>query len=326
MVILLLAAWTGAARLGSYMGVTVRPVIVIGWGLVACIGLGMYSIQRYDPLVALLIVIMCLAAAGRRPIVLGVAAGTAIAVKLVPVVVAALCALYLVRRGRMRELAVAAAATTLTLLAVAIPVAYAAGGSIDRMLSYHVDRPLEIETTAAAILGLWHAVDPSAVSYIFSFGSSNVTGRFVDAMSWGTNIATVLAVLVVFGLAWRALEAADLDADQVRVLAGSTVLSLAFLIAFGKVSSPQYFTWLVPLGALLSLVDGRGSTMALFLVAMAAPQLVLSFATRGLVRLEPWAFACVLARNGLLLAWAWRVRQWTTRAYIGMRSTTAATR
>jgi hypothetical protein len=326
MVILLLAAWIGAARLGSYAGVAVHPGIVAGWGLVACIGLGMYSIQRYDPLVALLLVVMCLATAARRPIVLGVAAGVAIAVKLIPLVAAGLCGLYLIRRGRMRELAMAAAAAALTLLAVAVPVVYAAGGSIDRMVSYHVDRPLEIETTAAAVLGLWRMVNPSAASYIFSFGSSNVTGRYVEAASWGANIATILAVLVVFRLAWQSLQATDVDAAHVRVLVGSTVLALASLIAFGKVSSPQYFTWVIPLGVLLTLLDGRGSTMALFLVAMTAPQLVLSFATKGLVRLEPWAFACVLARNGLLLAWAWRLRQRTWRSYIGMPSTTAAIR
>jgi hypothetical protein len=176
-------------------------------------------------------------------------------------------------------------------------------------LWYHLDRPLEIESTAAAVLGLWHAVDPSAVSYTFSFGSSNVTGRLVEVASWGANIATVAAIVFVFALAWRELRRSEDPDVQARVLVGSTLLVLATIIAFGKVSSPQYFTWLIPLGALMALVDGRGSTMAWFLVAMAAPQLLLSFATRGLVGLAPWAFAAVLARNGLLLGWTWRLRQ-----------------
>jgi Na+-translocating ferredoxin:NAD+ oxidoreductase RnfD subunit len=326
MLFLLCGAWLCAARLARYMDAAVPLLFVAGWGTLACIGLGMYSIQRYDPLVALLVGAMCLAAVARRPVILGLAAGAAIVVKLVPAVVAGLCGLYLLRRRRRRELAIACAVMAATLLAVAAPVVYLAGGSIDRMVSYHVDRPLEIETTAGALLGLWHAVDPSAVSYVFSFGSSNVTGRFVDAASWATNAATALSVLAVFALAWRELQATDREAAQARVLAGAAVLALAAVIAFGKVSSPQYFTWVIPLGALLTLVDGRASTMALFLLAMAGPQLVLSFATTGLVRLAPWAFAAVLLRNGLLLAWAWRLRQRAWRAYIGMPSTTAAIR
>src|SRR5579872_3624241 len=47
MVLLLLGAWICAGRLAPYMGVKVPTMFIVGWGAIACIGLGMYSIQRY---------------------------------------------------------------------------------------------------------------------------------------------------------------------------------------------------------------------------------------------------------------------------------------
>jgi hypothetical protein len=105
------------------------------------------------------------------------------------------------------------------------------------------------------------------------------------------------------------MQTATAPAGQARALAGAALLSLVALIAFGKVSSPQYFTWLIPLGALMTLADGRGSTMVLFLGSMALAQIVFPTEMHAVIRFAPWACALVVARNAALLGWAVRLRQ-----------------
>jgi hypothetical protein len=314
MIACLVLAWCCCASLSRDMGARVAVRWLVAWGLLACVALGLMSVQRYDALVALLVAVMCLAAVRSRPVVLGAAAGAAVAVKLVPGAAAVLCASYLWRQQRFRDVAVAAAVGAATVLAIAGPVAYAAGSTIDRVMWYHIDRPLEIETTAAALIGLWHSLDPSSSAYTFSFGSHNLTGPIVGAGVWASNIAAATALGVVYAIAWRDLRAADARARQARILGGSIVLALASLITLGKVSSPQYYTWLVPLGTLMTLLDGRRSSMLCFLAAMALPQAILGFALPALVGFAPWAYALVLLRNGLLLVWAVRVRTGSGRA------------
>ena len=296
-------------RLARHLGTPARTWHVLAWSVLAAAALGIISVQRYDAAVAFLLCVMCLATLTRKPILLGIATGAIIAVKLVPAVVAVLCAMYLVRQRRFREVATAAAVTVATVLIITLPVAYAAGATIDRVMWYHVDRPLEIESTAAALLGLWHALDPSAVAFTFSFGSDNVTGPLVPAALWASNVATGTALILVYIIGWRELHATSEPAVQARVLAGATLLSLTVLIAFGKVSSPQYFTWLIPLGALMTLIDGRGSTMVWFIGAMGLAQLVFPTEMHAVILFAPWACALVLARNAALLGWALRLRQ-----------------
>jgi hypothetical protein len=311
--LMMVGFFVGAAlccsRLSPFLHAKAGTWTVFAWCVVAAALLGVISVQRYDAAVAFLVCAMCLATLSRKPIALGIASGLVVAVKLVPGVVAVLCAMYLVRQRRLRDVAVAAATGVVTLLLVALPVAYAAGSTIDRVMWYHVDRPLEIESTAAGLLALWHAVDPTAVSFVFSFGSNNVAGPLVEAGLWASNIATALALAVVYLVAWRDLKRATPGAAEARVLAGASILALVVLIAFGKVSSPQYFTWLIPLGALMTLVDGRAATLAWFLGSMLLAQLVFPTLMNAVVRFAPWASALVLARNGALLVWALRLRQ-----------------
>jgi Glycosyltransferase family 87 len=309
MAALFVAATMCCGRLAPYLGTNARTLSVLRWSVLAAVALGIISVQRYDAAVALLVCVICLATVRRQPIMLGVAAGAVIAVKIVPGVVALLSEMYLVRQRRLGDLATAAAAAVVTVAVIALPVAYAAGSTMDRVMWYHFDRPLEIESTAAGLLGLWHAIDPSAVSFIFSFGSNNVAGPLVAAGAWASNVATALALALVYVLAWRDLQRAASAVVQARVLAGATLLALVVLIAFGKVSSPQYFTWVVPLGALMTLVDGRGGTMAWFLGSMVLAQIVFPTEMHAVIQFAPWACALVVGRNAAILGWALRLRQ-----------------
>jgi hypothetical protein len=126
---------------------------------------------------------------------------------------------------------------------------------------------------------------------------------------WVSNFATGIGLLLVYVVTWRELQRATEATAQARVLAGASLLALVVLIAFGKVSSPQYFTWLIPLGTLMTLVDGRALTMAWFIGSMALAQIVFPTEMHAVIRFAPWACALVVGRNLALLGWALRLRQ-----------------
>src|SRR5262249_16907845 len=87
------------------------------------------------------------------------------------------------------------------------------------------------------------------------------------------------------------------------VPAEGVIATLVVLMATGKVFSPQYLIWLLPLGLLVSIERG-GSLPFLFIVVMALTQLIFPFSYGSLHALRPWACALVLLRTGLLLYWA----------------------
>jgi hypothetical protein len=76
-------------------------------------------------------------------------------------------------------------------------------------------------------------------------------------------------------------------------------ITLAF-VAFGKVLSPQYLCWLLPLAAVAA---GRGAILGPALVAAAALTTQLWFPSRyfDVVYQHPWALWAVGVRNALLL-------------------------
>jgi hypothetical protein len=78
-------------------------------------------------------------------------------------------------------------------------------------------------------------------------------------------------------------------------------------MVLGKVFSPQYLTWLLPLGVLASLADERARARRELLAAMLGTQMIWPFCyCIGLASsLNPIFGALVLARNSLVFAWAW---------------------
>jgi len=93
-----------------------------------------------------------------------------------------------------------------------------------------------------------------------------------------------------------------------EVLVRAACATLAASMALGKVFSAQYLTWLLPAGALVSLLDaGRRRRVSLWLLggAMLLTQLD-QHVFYGMLGSGPHPLMGVLflVRNGLLLAWA----------------------
>jgi len=113
-------------------------------------------------------------------------------------------------------------------------------------------RPLQIESLGAALFTTFGS--PSVVD---SHGSQNVAGHGVVAAAFTlAQIAVLLALWIAFARG---------PASRERFLRYAAASVCAF-IAFGKVLSPQFLLWLVPL---VPLVRGRRGVVATLLLALA---------------------------------------------------------
>jgi len=305
MAALLVASLCCCVRIAPHLGASLSTSELIVWGSIAALALGRVAVQRADAAVALLLCLMCWATLTRRPVVLGVAAGTATAVKLVPLLAAVVCGTYLVRGLRAREAGKAAVVATLTVAAICVPVIMVSGlHSLLQVLEYHRNRPLEFESTAAAILGIWHAVDPRSAAVVYSYGSGNVVGKYAEPALIASIAAAIVAVALVYLGAWRALEPDRQPIERARVLVVSMTTVLAVVIAFGKVGSLQYLVWLLPLGLVDALATGDPVALLLLLATLTAAQLVFPLSSAAAESMHSWPYAIVLARNLLLVLWA----------------------
>lgn len=118
-----------------------------------------------------------------------------------------------------------------------------------QFLTYHSDRPAMIESLPANILLLLPGAE-----VINTFGSFNVVGPAGDALvgffEGFQPVATLLALLVVW---W---QGRSLRAEPRAVaLRGAAVATLAFAI-FGKVLSPHFLFWPLPLLAISTALGG----------------------------------------------------------------------
>jgi Glycosyltransferase family 87 len=301
------ALWC-CVRISFELGNRIEPSEMAIWGLIGIAALGKVTFQRYDALVALCVCLMCWSAIARRPAVLGLASAAGVAAKFVPLFVAILCGIYLVRERRSREAAIAAAVATLAGFTILAPVVFSGGsaGGLIGMVRYHLDRPLEFESTAAAVLGLWHAVDPQSSRVVYSYGSGNVVGRFASAAVIASTLLLVALLAVLFVRAWRGLDRERPSAVRARALVVSTPAVLAGIIALGKVSSAQYLLWLMPLGLTISLAAPDRAMLPLLIAALTVAQIVFPISSAAAESMHAWPYGFVLLRNLLLLAWAGR--------------------
>jgi hypothetical protein len=215
------------------------------------------------------------------------------ALKLFPLAAAVVAAAWLVGRGRAREalqgLAVAGAVAG---LAVAGAVALSPGGAWDAV-EYHLERPVQVESLPATVLNGLDAVGARAPEPVHSHRSDGLEHPAADAL------ATAFLTLLVVGLAALALVARRLDDARGLILAG--VASAAVTASLGKVLSPQFMLWLIPLAALAWA--WRMHALAAVTAAAVAATLVW-FPERyfDLVDREATPLVAVAVRNLLLVA------------------------
>jgi hypothetical protein len=197
--------------------------------------------------------------------------------------------------GRSQRAAAWRGALVFVVVTVAVCAPFAAGGGFPKaMVRFHLDRPVQIESTAATAIelvgGSYVTGDPIRHD---EFKSNGLDGGAADAF----NIIST-ALLLASALAVTVLTARRPSRDA--LVLSSLAIVLAF-VAFGKVLSPQYLCWLLPLAAVAA---ARGAPLGAALTAAAALVTQLWFPDHyfDVVTQHAWAVVAVGVRNVILLA------------------------
>jgi hypothetical protein len=309
MALLLTIALMAAVRIGRVLRPGTERSTVTMATLLA-LALGTVAVRRFDAIVSLSLCLFLLGCVGRRPVLSGLALGAGVVTKIVPVLIVPAAIVYWGAQRRWRELSVAPLVTSAVALVIGVPFLRVAGEHALDVLRYHGARPLEVESTWAALLTVGRFFDPASAWRVASYGSDNVVGpadRFLLPLA---GIAPLLATAGI--LAWSivqtraALRRSDAERLSGEVLVRAACATLAASMALGKVFSAQYLTWLVPAGVLVSVLDSGRRRTALLLLggAMLLTQLNqhLFFGILGNGP-HPLMGVLFLLRNGLLLAW-----------------------
>jgi hypothetical protein len=195
-------------------------------------------------------------------------------------------------RGR-REALVSLGIFGAVLVAIVGPFLLLAPDGVVESVTRQTGRPLQIESLGSALLlaadrtGLYDATVSS------SHGSQNLAGELPDDLA---NAETVLLVAAI-GFVWFLFARSSRSPE--RLLAASAAVVVAF-VAFGKVLSPQFLIWLIPL---VPLVRGRAGVGSALLLALALVFTQLWFPSRywDVVAVGPPVWF-VLVRDLLLVA------------------------
>ncbi len=187
------------------------------------------------------------------------ALGAAIAAKLFPAVLAPLAISYVWRRKGRREAIVCAGVLGGILALVFVPFVVLAPGGVWHSLWDQSSRPLQIESLGAGLLLAAHQVFGIALAMSSSHGSQNLAGTAPNIL------ATLQAILQIAALGAVWILYARGPAGRERFVQASAAALVAF-VAFGKVLSPQFLLWLIPV---IPLVRGRRGLAASGLLAAA---------------------------------------------------------
>ena len=280
---------TPLRRAGAGVAVAISPLL-----------LGGMVQTRYDLALTAALGWMLWAAVTRRFGWMWTLLAAAVLIKLIPL---ALVPVLIIWHRHQRDTLAAVrggAAALAGVAAVTLPFVIMAPSGTWDLIGYHLDRPLQIESSGAAYLLGLHALADIPLSVENSFGSQGLSGRGPAAIA-GLSTAVLLGLLVA--IAWSlvvGLRRSRPPGDARLFMAASCSTVVALLVA-GKVLSPQFMLWLLPVAF---LVTGRYGRVA-FAVAVGAMLLTLAYFPRmywDLVALDMWPIALLVMRDAALIA------------------------
>jgi uncharacterized membrane protein len=224
--------------------------------------------------------------------------GLAVMIKAFPIVVVPVAIAWLLARGRRRDAWQGALVCAAVMAAIAgAAIAVSPDGALDAV-RYHLDRPVQIESSPAlALLGLDAAGAGNATS-VSSFRSDGLLHPASDAI---TSLSLTFLVALVALLCASVAGKGRAAGSGPRELVIAALAACAGFALLGKVLSPQFVIWVLPLGALAFAWRMHALAAA---VALAALLTQVEFPAHyfDVVAREPLAIGLVALRNLALAA------------------------
>jgi hypothetical protein len=245
------------------------PWLPLLFAALAPLALGSVILSRFDLWPAAIAACAIAALATSRFRVGHLLLGLAAVSKFYPGVLVPLAVAYAWKRRGRREALIGLALSLGAFLAVFLPFLALAPGGVWHSISVQLGRPLQVESIGAALLLAGHHVLGFGLAGETSHGSQNIDGTAADA------IGVVSSVVQAGVLIWIWTSFARGPATLPALVRASAAALCAF-VAFGKVLSPQFLIWLIPV---VPLVRGRRGLWAgaLLLAALVLTQVWFPF-------------------------------------------------
>lgn len=312
---LVLMAVLNAAAFGTLIGwrERARNVGAAWWWLGFLFALGPIALGRIDAVTVPLAIIGVLIVA-KHPTAATIVLTVAAWLKVWPA--ALVGALVIVARQRLRILSIALAVSAII---IAIALLLGSGGNVFSFITQQTGRGLQVEAPVSTFW-LWRVFGgdrTSSVYYDEAILTWQVKGPGVAETAFVMTAVQLIAVIAVIALAVYAVRG---GARAIELLAPLSLAFVLVLIAFNKVGSPQFVSWLaVPVIAGLVLHHrGRGWSFTVPAVVVgliaALTHIMYPYLYGYVLTVHPLMLLVVTVRNGLyfaLLAWAllrlWRL-------------------
>jgi hypothetical protein len=269
-----------------------RTITAVSATILAPILLGTLLQTRYDLLLAAALALMVVAAVARRFGWMWTALAVATALKLVPVLLVPLVFIWHWRHRSPTRAVGGAAAYGAGVAATVVPFFAMAPAATWTLFEYHLRRPLQMESLGSSVIHMLHL----PFQQLHSYGSDNIDGRVPQVAATVSTLALVVAVVAIALAVVRATRR-DL---RPAVFVAAVAATMFAAVVFGKVVSPQYLAWLVPVAL---LVPGRRGAMAAvgFVAALPVTQLVFPLMYSDLVQRSATLPTVLLFIRNLLL-------------------------
>jgi uncharacterized membrane protein len=267
------------------------PLLAIA---VAPIAVGSVFVNRFDIWAALLMVIGIAFLVRAHPCAAFALLAAGATAKAYPAAAVPVAAVWVYRRHGVEALKRSLLVLIATGLLILLPFAVVGPGGLRYSFTIQLTRHLQTESLGGAIL--------LVADRLGLYRANIATGNPGSLDLFGTlpRLVALLSLLVVVALvvwAARALTRGPVEVERVVIAVAGAVTAY---VAFGKVLSPQYLVWLVPLVPLARRLSGAVATV-LLLAALLLTQIEFDHHYAQLRTVGPVVWI-LLARDLLLVA------------------------
>jgi hypothetical protein len=255
--------------------------------------IGPVILSRFDLFPTMLTILALAALLTRRPRIAFVLLGLGVAAKAYPFVMVPLALVYVWRNSSRREALIGVGMFVAVVALFYVPFLAIAPHGVVWSLRDQGTRPLQIESAAASLWLAAHQIVGLHLKIFFSHGSDNLYGH---PPTTAASVMTIVQWLVI-AVVWVTFALGKATKERLVLTSAAAVCAFLFL---GRVLSPQYLIWLVPL---VMMAPGRRgfAAVGLLAVSMVLTQVWFPQHFLQLKEFQPLQSWAVIARNTVLL-------------------------
>ena len=271
MLVCLCICLVGVVATARALGLSpVRQAIAGGIIALAPLLLGPIVLERFDMAVAAVTAWMIYAAVTERWRLMWILLAVGVLIKLVPIALLPLLLIWHAhRRGWTAAIRDAAISMGIVVIGI-LPFAIIAPSGTWYFVGYNLRRPPQLESLTSNLFLLLANYGHYRFRIVEDYHSNGVHGTGPAVVATISTVVLAIAVVVCAWWSWRLLAGSSPPADRGIIVAGAAATIVA-LTVFGKVLSPQYMMWLLPVTLILQGRRGRTAvalTVLVFLLTL----------------------------------------------------------